>query len=54
MEDPIESKSRHLSRSRVTQCRLGGLIILLGLLALCFSVALCLKTYVTCRFGDEW
>jgi hypothetical protein len=33
---------------------IGKFILLLGALALCFSAALCVRTYMPCPFGDEW
>src|SRR5271167_1988522 len=44
-----ETSWRHLARRYF-----GELILLFGLLSLCFSVALCVATYMPCPFGDEW
>jgi len=33
---------------------LGELILFFGVLSLCFSVSLCVATYMACPFGDEW
>lgn len=40
----------NLTRSEI----FGWAILLLGAIALCFSAALCVRTYMPCPFGDDW
>jgi hypothetical protein len=53
-ETYLKSERRRTYWTCLARSRLGELIFLLGLSALCFSVALCIRNYMPCPFGDEW